>query len=125
MCVDHVSRSVRFVQHEEHSAAQTQPNGKEFFTTKDTKSTKFGVLVIQTLRDLRGETVFKVIPAKPNLSRLLNCFAAITPGKYLHRIERPAAVALFDLKRRQGAIGASHLRITFGHLLKCPAAPFE
>jgi hypothetical protein len=38
------------------------------FTTKDTKSTKFGVLIILTLRvlrALRGENIFTVNPEEP------------------------------------------------------------
>jgi len=44
----------------------------EVFTTKDTKITKVGVLIIRTLRALRGESgsslvVFAVTIAKPNI----------------------------------------------------------
>ncbi len=47
---------------------------KKVFTTKDTKSTKFGVLIIRTLRvlrDLRGEVNFfidrELLTAGPKL----------------------------------------------------------
>ena len=45
------------IHHEGSGAAESQPNEKEFFTTKDTKGTKFGDLVIRTLRVLRAFVV--------------------------------------------------------------------
>src|SRR5437867_7250303 len=45
--------------------------------------------------------------------------------QYLHRVQRPAADALFDLNRGQRAVGAGYIRLTFGHLIEGPAAPFK
>src|SRR5262249_25949124 len=54
-----------------------------------------------------------------------NLFPTVAFRENLHWIERPATVALFDLNRRQRAIGAGYVGLVRRPLVKSPLAPFE